>query len=102
MKHTTRLTTKPGRVELSRYIVADPEICHGKPTFKGTRIMVSQVLDDVADGRSWEFICNVRWGGRIPVAAVAEAVKLSRQAWLDEDGDLLKRTRSRAPAAAVA
>jgi uncharacterized protein (DUF433 family) len=24
---------------LGRYIVADPNICHGKPTFRGTRIM---------------------------------------------------------------
>jgi hypothetical protein len=53
--------------------VADPEICHGKPTFKGTRIMVWQVLEDVAEGRSWEFICNTRWGGKIPLAAVADA-----------------------------
>jgi hypothetical protein len=66
------------RVELGRYIVADPEICHGQPTFKGTRIMVWQVLDDVADGRSWEFICNKRWGGRIPQTAVGEALKLAR------------------------
>lgn len=73
-----------GRVELGRHIVADPEICHGKPTFKGTRIMVWQVLDDVVDGRSWDFICNVRWGGRIPLAAVAEAVKLAEAAWLGE------------------
>jgi hypothetical protein len=28
------------RKRLGRYIVADPEICHGKPTFVGTRIMV--------------------------------------------------------------
>jgi hypothetical protein len=72
------------RIELGRHIVADPEICHGKPTFKGTRIMVWQVLDDVADGRSWDFICNTRWGGRIPLAAVAEAVKLAEEAWLGE------------------
>jgi uncharacterized protein (DUF433 family) len=72
------------RVELSQYIVADPEICHGQPTFKGTRIMVWQVLDDVAEGRSWEFICNNRWGGRIPLAAVAEALKLARAAWLEK------------------
>ena len=52
--------------ELGRHLVADPEICHGKPTFKGTGIMVWQVLDDVADGRSWDFIANVRWAGRIP------------------------------------
>jgi uncharacterized protein (DUF433 family) len=66
------------RVELGRYILADPEICHGQPTFKGTRIMLWQVLDDVADGRSWEFICNQRWGGRISLTAVREALKLAR------------------------
>jgi hypothetical protein len=70
------------RVELGRHIVSDPEICHGQPTFKGTRIMVWQVLDDVANGRSWEFICNTRWRRRIPLAAVAEAVKLAQTAWL--------------------
>ena len=74
------------RTELSRYIVADPAICHGKPTFKGTRIMVWQVLDDVAEGRSWEFICHTRWGGRLPLAAVAEAVKLAEEAWLGKSG----------------
>lgn len=84
MKNGKNRTTV--RVELGRHIVADPEICHGKPTFKGTRIMVWQVLDDVADGRSWDFICNVRWGGRIPLAAVAEAVKLAEEAWLGASG----------------
>jgi len=33
------------KVEIGRYIVMDPEICHGKPVFKGTRIMVWQVLE---------------------------------------------------------
>jgi uncharacterized protein (DUF433 family) len=66
------------RVELGRYIVADPEISRGQPTFKGTRIMVWQVLDDVAEGRSWEFICNKRWGGRIGRTAVGEALKLAQ------------------------
>jgi hypothetical protein len=83
------------RVELGRYIVADPEICHGKPTFKGTRIMVWQVLDDVADGRSWEFICGTRWGGRISLAAVGEAVRLSRQSWLDKRGRLARPPSSK-------
>src|SRR6059058_5634738 len=86
------------RVELGQYIVADPEICHGKPTFKGTRIMVWQILDDVADGHSWEFICNVRWGGRIPLAAVGEAVKLARHALLDRHGRLLRQPYSWFPA----
>lgn len=38
------------KVEINNYIVADPKICHGKPTFKGTRIMVWQVLDMLKDG----------------------------------------------------
>ena len=78
-----RANVQAARVELGRYIIADPLICHGKPTFKGTRIMVWQVLEDVADGRSWDFICNVRWGGRIPMAAIGEAVRLAQHALLD-------------------
>ncbi len=79
------------RIELGKYIVADPEICHGKPTFKGTRIMVWQVLDDVAEGRSWDFICNERWGGRIPLAAIAEAVRLAQEALLERHGPASRR-----------
>lgn len=33
------------KVVINEYIVADPQICHGKPTFKGTRIMVWQILE---------------------------------------------------------
>lgn len=32
------------------YIVVDPAICHGNPCFKGTRIFVSVVLDNLAVG----------------------------------------------------
>jgi len=38
------------RVEINEYIVADTEICHGKPTFKGTRVMVWQVLEMLQGG----------------------------------------------------
>ena len=38
------------RIEINDYIVADSEICHGTPTFKGTRIMVWQVLEMLRDG----------------------------------------------------
>ena len=38
------------RIEINKYIVADSEICHGKPTFKGTRIMVWQVLAMIEAG----------------------------------------------------
>ncbi len=49
-----RTKSKPRRVELGRYIVADPEVCHGKPTFKGTRIMVWQVVEHLALGEPLE------------------------------------------------
>ncbi len=34
------------------YITVDPEICHGKACIKGTRIMVSVILDNLAAGLS--------------------------------------------------
>lgn len=47
------------KVVINKYIVADPNICHGKPTFKGTRIMVWQILDMLkADMSEKEIIKN--------------------------------------------
>ncbi len=37
-------------------ISVDPEICHGKPCIKGTRIMVSVILDYLSAGESEEEI----------------------------------------------
>jgi uncharacterized protein (DUF433 family) len=39
-----------------KWIVSDPEICHGKPIFKGTRVLVSDVLELLAAGESFESI----------------------------------------------
>lgn len=39
-------------IQINEQIVADPSICHGKPTFKGTRVMVWQVLDMLTDGQT--------------------------------------------------
>jgi len=44
------------RIEISKYIVVDDEICHGKPTFKGTRILVSDIIELLAAGLSVEEI----------------------------------------------
>ena len=44
------------RIEINPYIVADPDICHGKPTFTGTRVMVWQVLEMLAAGERPEAI----------------------------------------------
>lgn len=66
---------------LGRYIVADPRVCHSKPTFRGTRIMVWQVLEMVAGGMAWECIVE-EWEGRISKDAIAEAVELASKSFL--------------------
>ncbi|MCX7839315.1 MAG: DUF433 domain-containing protein [Anaerolineae bacterium] len=65
---------------LGRYIVTDPKICHGKPIFRGTRIFVSDVLEMVAAGMAWETIIE-QWHNSITKEAIAEAVKLSSEAF---------------------
>jgi uncharacterized protein (DUF433 family) len=40
-------------------ISSDPQICHGKACIRGTRIMVSVVLDNLAAGRSADEIINL-------------------------------------------
>jgi len=37
-------------------VVVDPDICHGKPCIKGTRIFVSIILDNLATGNAEEQI----------------------------------------------
>jgi uncharacterized protein (DUF433 family) len=74
---------------LGRYIVADPKICHGKLTFRGTRIFVADVLEQVAKGLHWESIVD-SWGGSVSKEAIAEAIRLAREAllthWLHMEG----------------
>ena len=67
---------------IGRYIVADPRVCHGQPVFRGTRIMVDQVLEQVAMGMAWESIGD-EWAGSVTKDAIAEAVRLASQALAD-------------------
>ena len=87
--HTGTMRTGQ-RKDLGQFIVADPKICRGRPTFKGTRVTVADVLADVEQGLSWDFICY-RWGeGKITKEAVAEAVGLARRAFLNRAGHLIE------------
>lgn len=78
---------------LGRYIVADPKICHGRPTFRGTRILVADVLEQVAEGLAWETIVE-GWEGSISREAIAEAVQLARQAFLNHSEDFVLEPKS--------
>ena len=83
-------TTRPPkgqRIELGEHVVADPLICHGKPTYKGTRIMVWQVLEALAHGESVDELVKA-WGGRVSKAAVLETIRLASSTFLDGHGRL--------------
>ena len=43
---------------MNEWIVADPNICGGKPTIKGTRIMVKNILGMMAGGDTVEKILS--------------------------------------------
>jgi uncharacterized protein (DUF433 family) len=72
---------------IGRYIVADPKICHGKLTFKGTRIFVDDVLEMVAQGLAWDYIIE-QWHGAVTKNAIKEAVTLSKESLAKESGNL--------------
>ena len=40
------------KIDINEYIIADSEVCDGKPIFKGTRVMVWQVLELLGEGIS--------------------------------------------------
>jgi uncharacterized protein (DUF433 family) len=66
---------------MGRYIVTDPRISHGKPTFRGTRVLVSDVLEQVANGMAWDTIVE-EWNRSVTPDAIREAVQLASQALL--------------------
>jgi uncharacterized protein (DUF433 family) len=71
---------------LGRHIVVDPRICHGKPVFCGSRILVTDVLEQVATGISWDAII-AEWNGHLTKEAIAEAVGLASEALLRHADD---------------
>jgi len=60
-------------VVIGRYIVKDPKICHRKPTLRGTRVLLTDVLDQVASGIGRESIIEDR-RGNISDGAIEEAI----------------------------
>lgn len=68
----------------SGYIVKDPNICHGEPTFRGSRILVADILEQVANGMDWEAIID-EWRGSVTREAIAEAVRLARDSFISHN-----------------
>jgi uncharacterized protein (DUF433 family) len=70
------------RREIGNYLVVDPNICHGKMTFKGTRIFVETVLEMVAEGMEWD---DIIWEchGSITREAIMEAIRLAGKSFIE-------------------
>ena len=60
-------------------ISIDPAVCHGKACFKGTRVMVSVVLDNLAAGQTCDEIVQLypSLTSEDVAAAVAYAAELA-------------------------
>jgi uncharacterized protein (DUF433 family) len=65
---------------LGQYIVAAPDICGGRPTFKYTRLEVSVILSLIAAGETVQQVVQAYTLSRLTPEAVAEAIHLADQA----------------------
>jgi uncharacterized protein (DUF433 family) len=62
------------------YITVDPAICHGKACVKGTRIMVSVVLDNLAEGHTAAEI--LRSYPSLPPEAIPASLAYAADKWI--------------------
>lgn len=61
-------------------ISIDPNVCHGKACIKGTRVMVSVILDNLAEGESYESIMSGYHAAQEDIqAAIAYAADLAEE-----------------------
>lgn len=65
------------KTEIGKYLVIDPEICHGQMTFRGTRVPVDTVMTYLAKGYSVDQL--VRSWPEINRQAVEEAIRLASE-----------------------
>jgi uncharacterized protein (DUF433 family) len=80
-KRTTRTAVKHEPTEVGKYLVVHPGVCHGKMTFRGTRVPVETILLYLATGHSFEYL-RQSWP-EVSAEAIEEAVKLATDAFLD-------------------
>ena len=80
------------RIEIGKHLAADTRVCGGRLIFKGTRILVSDVLELTSAGYSPEAIAR-QYRGLITVKGVREALALTRQGIVRE---VVARTKSAA------
>ena len=76
--------TNMAKIVINKYIIADSNICHGKPTFRGTRIMVWQVLEMLKDDAKEEEIFQAfpSLNHKHIAAALSYASSLTREGYV--------------------
>lgn len=62
-------------------VSVDPAICHGKACIKGTRVMISVILDNLADGETFDSILSSYPSLKLKdiQAAISYAAELARE-----------------------
>ena len=73
------------RIEIGKYLAADTRVCGGRLILKGSRILVSDVLELTGAGYSPEAIAR-QYRGLISPDAVREAVSLTSRGMVTEIG----------------
>lgn len=70
-------------MDWERHITVDPAICHGQPVVRGTRVLVSLVLDELAGGATPEAIARGYDVTQEDVLAVLQyAAELAREQYV--------------------
>lgn len=64
-------------METAKYISAQSEVCHGKPCFRGTRILVATVLELLEAGQSQQEILQAYPG--LTIEHIRAALHLASQ-----------------------
>ncbi len=72
-----RVEELTGASLMLKYIVVDPKICHGKPVFRGTRVLVADVLEMLAAGMTIKEILEEY--PQLTEEMIREALRLAAQ-----------------------
>jgi uncharacterized protein (DUF433 family) len=75
---------------LGRFIVMDPAVGGGEPTFRGTRLTVREVVEGIAREQHWDALIE-QSEGTLSRRAIAEALALCTDAFLAETEHLRER-----------
>jgi uncharacterized protein (DUF433 family) len=70
--------------EIGKHLIVDPRVCHGKLTFKGTRVPVETILYFLSTGRSFQEL-SAGWP-EVTAEALQEAIELAAAALVKQSG----------------